>query len=85
MTSDTTSLEGAARRPLSPRIYVACLAAYNSGRLHGAWIDADQPVEDIYDEIKSASSSAHTPVPRPHYERAWPRRSPSPASAPAAR
>ena len=26
----------------NPRIYVACLAAYNNGYLHGAWIDADQ-------------------------------------------
>lgn len=25
-----------------PRIYVACLAAYNNGSLHGRWIDADQ-------------------------------------------
>ena len=25
-----------------PRIYVACLAAYNNGHLHGAWIDAAQ-------------------------------------------
>ena len=24
-----------------PRIYVACLAAYNNGILHGVWIDAD--------------------------------------------
>lgn len=24
------------------RIYVACLAAYNNGKLHGAWIDATQ-------------------------------------------
>jgi hypothetical protein len=23
-----------------PQIYVACLAAYNNGRLHGVWIDA---------------------------------------------
>lgn len=29
------------------RIYVACLAAYNNGILHGCWIDADQDVEDI--------------------------------------
>lgn len=34
-----------------PKIYVACLAAYNSGRLHGAWIDADQDAWAIYDEI----------------------------------
>lgn len=26
---------------LSPRIYVACLAAYNAGYLHGAWIDVE--------------------------------------------
>lgn len=35
----------------NPRIYVACLAAYNSGRLHGRWIDADQGVDHIWDEI----------------------------------
>ncbi|MBA3067902.1 MAG: antirestriction protein ArdA, partial [Hyphomonas sp.] len=28
-----------------PRIYVACLAAYNAGRLHGRWIDATTPNE----------------------------------------
>ena len=25
-----------------PRIYVACLAAYNNGILHGAWIEATE-------------------------------------------
>lgn len=34
-----------------PRIYVACLAAYNNGRLHGRWIDAGQDVEEIQTEI----------------------------------
>lgn len=29
------------------RIYVACLAAYNNGILHGAWINADQEPEEI--------------------------------------
>ncbi len=29
------------------RIYVACLAAYNSGILHGCWIDAEQEPDDI--------------------------------------
>lgn len=37
----------------SPRIYVACLAAYNNGKLHGAWIDADQEIEDIWTEIET--------------------------------
>lgn len=35
----------------SPRIYVACLAAYNSGTLHGEWIDAAQDVGEIEDEV----------------------------------
>lgn len=34
-----------------PRIYAACLAAYNNGYLHGAWIDADQDAWAIYDGI----------------------------------
>jgi antirestriction protein len=32
----------AATLTTEPRIYVACLAAYNNGNLHGAWIDATQ-------------------------------------------
>ncbi len=36
---------------LTPRIYVACLASYNRGTLHGRWIDADQDFEDIRDEV----------------------------------
>lgn len=35
----------------TPRVYVACLAAYNSGKLHGTWIDADQDADDIRREI----------------------------------
>lgn len=34
-----------------PRIYVACLAAYNNGCLHGQWISADQDAEAIRSEI----------------------------------
>ncbi|QRZ12435.1 antirestriction protein ArdA [Paracoccus methylovorus] len=44
----------------TPRIYVACLAAYNSGYLHGAWIDADQDTDQIRDEI--AAMLARSPV-----------------------
>jgi antirestriction protein len=47
MTAPTT------RQTDHPRIYVACLAAYNSGFLHGAWIEADQDAESIYSEIRS--------------------------------
>lgn len=37
----------------NPRIYVACLAAYNNGYLHGAWIDADQDADEIRGEISA--------------------------------
>ena len=44
----------------NPRIYVACLAAYNNGYLHGAWIDADQDADQIRDEI--AAMLAQSPI-----------------------
>ncbi len=33
------------------RIYVACLAAYNNGILHGRWIDALQDADAILEDI----------------------------------
>lgn len=38
-------------KAVSPRIYVACLASYNAGRLHGEWIDADQSAKEIGADI----------------------------------
>jgi hypothetical protein len=35
------------------RIYVACLASYNNGILHGAWIDAWQDETAVWDEINA--------------------------------
>jgi antirestriction protein len=37
----------------TPRIYVACLASYNAGILHGAWIDANQDAESIHEDIRA--------------------------------
>lgn len=37
---------------LNPQIYVACLASYNNGVLHGAWIDATQEPDDISEAIQ---------------------------------
>lgn len=39
-----------------PRIYVACLAAYNNGILHGEWIDAEQTAEDLMQSIQDMLS-----------------------------
>lgn len=33
------------------RIYVACLASYNNGILHGAWIDASQGQDGIWRDV----------------------------------
>jgi antirestriction protein len=41
-----------------PRIYVACLAAYNNGYLHGAWIDAAQEPWAIYDAVRVMLSAS---------------------------
>ncbi len=38
---------------LEPKIYVACLASYNSGIFHGEWIDATQGQDVIQDEINA--------------------------------
>ncbi|MGU2656202.1 antirestriction protein ArdA [Pseudomonas aeruginosa] len=42
------------------RIYVADLAAYNAGYLHGVWIDATQNIDDIQDQI--TAMLAESPV-----------------------
>ncbi|MBS7457712.1 antirestriction protein ArdA [Coralloluteibacterium stylophorae] len=50
-----------------PRIYVACLASYNNGRLHGRWIDLDgQDANDVRDEI--AAMLRESPFPNVRIE-----------------
>lgn len=46
----------------TPKIYVACLAAYNNGRLHGAWIDASQGAESIHEDIQKMLKSSPEPL-----------------------
>lgn len=50
MTTETTT----------PRIYVASLADYNAGILHGEWIDASQDAEDIAEEIRQMLAQSPT-------------------------
>ncbi|MDI1352486.1 MAG: antirestriction protein ArdA [bacterium] len=37
----------------TPKIYVACLASYNSGILYGQWIDTDQGINEIQDQVNT--------------------------------
>ena len=46
---------------VQPRVYVACLAAYNNGHLHGAWIDADQDTDDLWTAINAVLKSSPIP------------------------
>lgn len=42
----------------SPSIYVACLAAYNNGKLHGRWIDASLGADHIQDQINEVLATS---------------------------
>ncbi|MBO6814546.1 MAG: antirestriction protein ArdA [Rhizobiaceae bacterium] len=44
-----------------PRIYVACIASYNNGRLHGKWIDATTDVEEMQEEVSKVLASSKFP------------------------
>lgn len=43
------------------RIYVACLAAYNAGGLHGAWIDASSDREEMLEAIQAMLAASPMP------------------------
>lgn len=45
----------------TPRIYVACLAAYNNGILHGEWIDADQSADEIHEAVQRMLAASPEP------------------------
>jgi antirestriction protein len=47
-------------RPLRPRIYVASLADYNDGVLHGIWVDATGPLDDVTEQIDAMLANSHT-------------------------
>ena len=50
----------------TPRIYVACLAAYNSCIDHGAWIDATQEPDVIIDEVQTMLKASPFPKAEEH-------------------
>jgi antirestriction protein len=47
---------------ITPRIYVASLADYNAGRLHGRWIEAAQPFDDIRREVADMLAESREPI-----------------------
>ena len=49
------------KREGATRIYVACLAAYNNGHLHGRWIDLENGLDAVQDEIREMLASSPFP------------------------
>ena len=58
-TQDTALL--VANTGSGARIYLACLSAYNNGRLHGAWISADQGETHIWTELRKMLRASPEP------------------------
>ena len=46
----------------TPRIYVADLAAYNNGKLHGVWIDVLDGIDEIWNQINTMLKASPEPL-----------------------
>jgi hypothetical protein len=49
-------------KTITPKIYVADLAAYNAGKLRGIWIDAAQEPDEIRAEVQAMLAGSPEPV-----------------------
>jgi len=49
------------RRIDTPRVYAACLSAYNNSKLHGTWINCDQDAGSIRDAIDAMLKASPEP------------------------
>ena len=45
----------------TPRFYAACLASYNNGELHGAWIDASTDTDEMQEQIDAMLRASKFP------------------------
>ncbi len=48
-------------RRLRPKVWIASLSDYNAGHLHGAWADADQEPDGLWNDIAEVLRSSPTP------------------------
>ncbi len=46
---------------VSPRVWIASLSDYNAGHLHGAWVDADQEPDDIWEGVNGVLRTSREP------------------------
>lgn len=45
----------------TPRVWIACLSAYNNGYLHGKWVDCTLGYDNLEEEIQSILKSSPEP------------------------
>lgn len=50
----------------TPRVFVTCLAAYNSGDLHGQWVDATDE-DELRESVKRVLASSPIPNAEEHF------------------
>ena len=48
-------------RQAPPRIYVASLADYNEGRLHGAWLDVRGELRELDEGVRAMLAASKVP------------------------
>jgi antirestriction protein len=46
---------------ISPKVWIASLSDYNNGDLHGAWVDADQEPDLIWDGVNEVLRTSRQP------------------------
>jgi antirestriction protein len=54
--------EGREQEPkTSPKVWIASLSDYNAGHLHGAWVEANQEPDDIWEGINEVLRTSRVP------------------------
>lgn len=48
-------------RRISPKVWIASLSDYNAGYLHGAWVEADQEPDDLWEGVNEVLRTSKTP------------------------
>jgi len=46
---------------ISPRVWIASLSDYNAGHLHGAWVEADQEPDGIWQRVNEVLRTSNEP------------------------
>jgi len=48
-------------KKVSPKVWIASLSDYNAGHLHGAWVEADQEADAIWEGVSEVLRTSRVP------------------------